>query len=82
MNSGAGSRAGLPVCDEAGGTERSNCHFDKEPLGAVDRVNIEPLVAAGDAPLAVLVPAKTALPLLVDFLQNLSFWTSPRPSLN
>ncbi|MDQ1622974.1 MAG: hypothetical protein QOH19_1392, partial [Actinomycetota bacterium] len=31
----------------------------EEPLGADDRVNIESLLAGGDAPLMVLVPANT-----------------------
>ncbi|MEQ4518265.1 hypothetical protein ABLI39_02750 [Pseudarthrobacter sp. B907] len=44
----------------------------EEPLGADDRVNIETLVADGDAPLVVLVPANTERHLLVDFLENLS----------
>jgi hypothetical protein len=44
----------------------------EEPLGADDRVNIETLVAGGDAPLVVLVPASTERHLLVDFLENLS----------
>src|SRR5881628_697260 len=44
----------------------------EEPLGADDRVNIETLVAGGDAPLVVLVPANTERHLLVDFLENLS----------
>jgi hypothetical protein len=44
----------------------------EEPLGADDRVNIESLLAGGDAPLMVLVPANTERHLLVDFLENLS----------
>ena len=44
----------------------------EEPLGADDRVNIETLLAGGDAPLVVLVPASTERHLLVDFLENLS----------
>ena len=44
----------------------------EEPLGADDRANIESLVAGGDAPLVVLVPANTERHLLVDFLENLS----------
>ena len=44
----------------------------EEPLGADDRVNIETLVADGDSPLVVLVPANTERHLLVDFLENLS----------
>jgi hypothetical protein len=44
----------------------------EEPLGADDRVNIESLVAGGDAPLVILVPANTERHLLVDFLENLS----------
>ncbi|WP_445154567.1 hypothetical protein ACTWLI_15055 [Arthrobacter sp. Hor0625] len=44
----------------------------EEPLGADDRVNIATLVADGDAPLVVLVPANTERHLLVDFLENLS----------
>jgi hypothetical protein len=44
----------------------------EEPLGADDRVNIETLVAGGDAPLVVLVPANTERHLLVDFLEHLS----------
>ncbi len=44
----------------------------EEPLGADDRVNIRTLVAGGDAPLVVLVPANTERHLLVDFLENLS----------
>ena len=44
----------------------------EEPLGADDRVNIESLLAGGDAPLVVLVPANTERHLLVDFLENLS----------
>ena len=35
-------------------------------------VNIETLVAGGDAPLLVLVPANTERHLVVDFLENLS----------
>ena len=44
----------------------------EEPLGADDRVNIEPWSTGGDAPLVVLVPANTERHLLVDFLENLS----------
>ena len=44
----------------------------EEPLGADDRVNIETLLAGGDAPIVVLVPASTERHLLVDFLENLS----------
>ncbi|MEY9776234.1 MULTISPECIES: hypothetical protein [unclassified Arthrobacter] len=44
----------------------------EEPLGADDRVNIETLVAGGDAPLLILVPANTERHLVVDFLENLS----------
>ncbi|WP_427132386.1 hypothetical protein [Pseudarthrobacter sp. S9] len=44
----------------------------EEPLGADDRVNIESLVAGGDSPLVVLVPANTERHLVVDFLENLS----------
>lgn len=44
----------------------------EEPLGADDRVNIETLVADGEVPLLVLVPANTERHLLVDFLENLS----------
>ena len=44
----------------------------EEPLGADDRVNIETLIAGGDAPLLVLVPANTERHLVVDFLENLS----------
>ncbi len=44
----------------------------EEPLGADDRVNIQTLLAGGDAPLVVLVPANTERHLLVDFLENLS----------
>jgi hypothetical protein len=44
----------------------------EEPLGADDRVNIETLLAGGDAPLVVLVPANTERHLLVDFLENIS----------
>jgi len=44
----------------------------EEPLGADDRVNIERLIAGGDVPLVVLVPASTERHLLVDFLENLS----------
>jgi hypothetical protein len=44
----------------------------EEPLGADDRVNLESLLAGGDAPLVVLVPANTERHLLVDFLENLS----------
>lgn len=44
----------------------------EEPLNAEDRVNIETLVADGDMPLVVLVPANTERHLLVDFLENLS----------
>ncbi len=44
----------------------------EEPLGADDRVNIETLIAGGDAPLMVLVPANTERHLVVDFLENLS----------
>jgi hypothetical protein len=44
----------------------------EEPLGADDRVNIETLIAGGDAPLLILVPANTERHLVVDFLENLS----------
>lgn len=44
----------------------------EEPLGADDRVNIQTLLAGGDSPLVVLVPANTERHLLVDFLENLS----------
>lgn len=44
----------------------------EEPLGADDRVNIETLIADGDAPLLILVPANTERHLMVDFLENLS----------
>ncbi|MDF9749721.1 hypothetical protein [Arthrobacter sp. ES3-54] len=44
----------------------------EEPLGADDRVNIETLIAGGDAPVLVLVPANTERHLVVDFLENLS----------
>ncbi len=44
----------------------------EEPLGADDRVNIETLIAGGDAPVLILVPANTERHLLVDFLENLS----------
>ncbi|GAA2137462.1 MULTISPECIES: hypothetical protein [Arthrobacter] len=44
----------------------------EEPLGADDRVNIETLIAGGDAPLLILVPANTERHLMVDFLENLS----------
>lgn len=44
----------------------------EEPLGADDRVNIETLVAGGDAPLMVLVPGNTERHLVVDFLESLS----------
>jgi hypothetical protein len=44
----------------------------EEPLSADDRVNIETLIADGDAPLLVLVPANTERHLVVDFLENLS----------
>lgn len=44
----------------------------EEPLGADDRVNIRTLVAGGDSPLVILVPANTERHLLVDFLENLS----------
>jgi hypothetical protein len=47
-------------------------NLTEEPLGADDRVNIESLLAGGDAPLMVLVPANTERHLLVDFLENLS----------
>ncbi len=44
----------------------------EEPLGADDRVNIETLIAGGDAPVLILVPANTERHLVVDFLENLS----------
>jgi hypothetical protein len=44
----------------------------EEPLGADDRVNIETLIAGGDAPVLILVPSNTERHLVVDFLENLS----------
>ena len=44
----------------------------EEPLGADDRVNIETLIAGGDSPVLILVPANTERHLVVDFLENLS----------
>ena len=43
----------------------------EEPLGADDRVNIDRLLAGGDAPLVVLVPASTERH---SWEQRLGFW--------